>query len=336
MLADHWCEHGDPDRGTFVHAACEGLVAHTHALLAEHGLHWFAPLWEHGFHPDRVALERGFTRPLVLAPDSELARHPELFRISPVVFLRGEVLDQSGGAITARATRMTAAGPHGEVSVRGPGWSDDPAVLQREYDILGRFASPHLMQVLALAQDERGSMLVLPRRGDAYDTVPDGAARVGHELALAIAEAHRCGVVHGRIVPSAIQRTPAGLVLDDFAEATCDLSRVDVDHGIRERRSVRYLSPEQTRGERIDGATDVWAVAMLVAERALGRHPVAAGNDLDALIAIRDLRFERLDPATPLGAILARVLVRDPAARPTAGALADQLAALSTRRDERP
>ena len=58
VLADYWIDHGDADRGMFVQVSCERLDAHVHAMLAEHGLHWFEPLWRAGFLHDRVEIDR--------------------------------------------------------------------------------------------------------------------------------------------------------------------------------------------------------------------------------------------------------------------------------------
>jgi hypothetical protein len=334
ILADYWCDHGDPDRGMFVHAACEGLVAHSHALLGEHGLHWFAPLWPHGFHPDRLALDRGFARPLVLAADSALWAEPDLFRISPIVIRLGAWLDSQPFATTHRATRLSVTGERGEVMVRLPFVRNSGReLLARELDLLGRFSNPQLMRVLEVAQERDGAALVLPRtRGRlAPGVAPNEAARIGVHLATAIADAHRCGVVNGYISLASIWTCDDSIVVDGFATAECDLEQVEYDSATWDppHESWLCLAPEQTNGEDPSAASDVWAIAMVVATLALGSHPVSARDGTDALDRIRDLAFTRVDPATPLGAVLAQALVRDPSLRPKPLALAAELARIA-------
>lgn len=322
----------------YIHAACEGLVAHSHALLAEHGLHWFEPLWEHGYHPNRVALDRGFLRPLVIASDSPLARHPALFRMSPVVIRLDTRLHGTPASTTWRATRLAASGREAEVTVRVAEREPEARLLlQRELEILSRFTHPHLARILDVGQDAHGPVLVLPPLGDmvAAPTVavpPAQAARFGAQLAGAIADAHAAGVVHGWIERAVIRVGPDGPVLDSFAEAQCDLEPIAIDYGSWNPRTWRYLSPEQVRGHPHDHTADVWAIAMLVAEQALGRHPTAGrSSQMDSLMAIRDLSFARVPPSTPLGRVLDQVFVAEPARRPSARQLADALALVAAR-----
>ena len=317
----------------YIHAACEGLIPHSHALLAEHGLHWFEPLWEHGYHPNRIALDRGFLRPLVIASDSPLAHHPALFRMSPLVIRLDTRISGTPASTTWRATRLAASGREAQVTVRVAEREPEARLLlQRELEILSRFTNPHLVRILDVAQDARGPVLVLPALGDVVEAptvaVPHAqAARFGAQLAGAVAEAHATGVIHGWIERAAIRIGPDGPVLDSFAEAQCDLEPIAIDYGSWNPRSWRYLCPEQVRGVRHDHTADVWAVAMLVAEQALGRHPTfGRASHMDSLIAIRDLTFTRIPASTPLGRVLDQVFVADPARRPTAQQLAEQLA----------
>lgn len=334
ILADYWCERGDPDRGMFVHAACEGLVAHSHALLGEHGLHWFEPLWPHGFHPDRLALDRGFARPLVLAADSPLWGEPELFRISPIVLRLGEFVDGQPWAGTYRATRISVAGERGDVMVRLP-WIRNAGreLLAREQDLLGQCSHPNVMRVLEVAQNRDGIALVLPHFDGRLElgVAHEEAARIGAQLAGAVVEAHRCGVVLGRISLVSVWQSETGPLLDGFATAECDVEHVEYDDATWDWPHEHWmcLAPEQADGADPTAACDVWAVAMIVTSLALGRHPFA-GLDAFRLVAeIHDLAFPRVDPDTPLGQVVARVLVDDPARRLTAAALAQAFAGIS-------
>ena len=96
------------------------------------------------------------------------------------------------------------------------------------------------------------------------------------------------------------------------------------------RARFAYLSPEQTRGEPIDSASDVFSLAMLVAELVTLEHPVGdRGSDFATLVAVRELAFTIPRTRSTLAAKLDAVLVRDRTARPTASLLRLELARIA-------
>lgn len=95
--------------------------------------------------------------------------------------------------------------------------------------------------------------------------------------------------------------------------------------------SVHYFSPEQARGDEVTGASDVYALGIVLFEMLTGRRPFEADNA--AAVALRRLNE---DPPTPsslghqlppgLEAIVMRAMAREPSDRfPDAGALAEAL-----------
>jgi serine/threonine-protein kinase len=95
--------------------------------------------------------------------------------------------------------------------------------------------------------------------------------------------------------------------------------------------SVHYFSPEQARGDEVTGASDVYALAIVLFEMLTGRRPFT--GESAAAVALKRLNE---DPPTPtsighpvpagLEAILMRALEREPADRfPDAGAFAEAL-----------
>ena len=96
--------------------------------------------------------------------------------------------------------------------------------------------------------------------------------------------------------------------------------------------TVAYMSPEQVRGEPLDGRTDVWSLGVVLYEMLTGgrRFP---GRDRAQLRAILDYRSPPgriLPPALPesLDRVLGRMLAENPADRYTAAALLTELEAL--------
>ncbi|MBI1949265.1 MAG: protein kinase [Deltaproteobacteria bacterium] len=98
---------------------------------------------------------------------------------------------------------------------------------------------------------------------------------------------------------------------------------------------VRYMSPEQARGEAVDGATDVWAACVVACELLTGRRfwgartPEAVAPMLAAGIPHEPPAFSSLAPE--LQRLLARGLEQDHTRRPRAGELRDGLRAVQER-----
>ncbi len=95
--------------------------------------------------------------------------------------------------------------------------------------------------------------------------------------------------------------------------------------------SVHYFSPEQARGDQVTGASDVYALAIVLFEMLTGRRPFEA--DSAAAVALKRLSEDAPTPtsighpvAPGLEAILMRALSREQAERyPDAGAFAEAL-----------
>jgi tetratricopeptide (TPR) repeat protein/tRNA A-37 threonylcarbamoyl transferase component Bud32 len=142
------------------------------------------------------------------------------------------------------------------------------------------------------------------------------AVEVVRETAEALSEAHRCGVVHRDIKPSNVIIDERGevKVLDfglakqlheEFAgtagsEATTLLSartRSDVVIG-----TPLYLSPEQARGAKVDGRSDLFALGALLYECIAGRPAFSGANVIE--IGAQVLHFDppppsRFNPRVP-------------------------------------
>ncbi len=126
------------------------------------------------------------------------------------------------------------------------------------------------------------------------------------ELALALATGHRLGLAHGRVGPGLIRtrgRDPADLVLDwlglDLDSASKAGPGAEIDLACR--------APEVIGGAEPDASSDVYALGAIADWRLGGLEP--SGFGLDSVI----------------GRLIREMLDLDPAARPTARAVADRL-----------
>ncbi|WP_438039357.1 serine/threonine-protein kinase [Sorangium sp. So ce128] len=156
----------------------------------------------------------------------------------------------------------------------------------------------------------------------------DDSVALALAAAEALAAAHAHGVIHRDIKPSNIFLVggdPRRIKLIDFG-----IARLSGATSLHTRTGVvmgtpGYLAPEQARGERADARADVFALGAVLFECLTGR-PAFAGTDVLAVLARLLLepapRVRELRPDVPpaLDALVARLLAKDPAARPASAA----------------
>ncbi|NEN77518.1 protein kinase domain-containing protein [Nocardioides zeae] len=160
---------------------------------------------------------------------------------------------------------------------------------------------------------------------------PDRVARLGAEVAEALAHAHAAGIVHRDVKPGNVLVEDSGHVrLADFgiarlAEATTRHTRTGTVIG-----SPVYLAPEQVAGETVTTATDLYSLGLLLLEALTGEPPFT-GTQVEVAMA-RLANGPTLPPTLPPGwaALLRDLTAREPAQRPAAAAAEARLLALAT------
>jgi tRNA A-37 threonylcarbamoyl transferase component Bud32 len=190
--------------------------------------------------------------------------------------------------------------------------------LRREAEVLQQATHPAIVPFLELIDGgidpgegtaPVGLVLGLATRGSLRDLLSTGGALtpgeavdLGVALAGALAALHAAGVVHGDISTGNV------LLDDDRGPWLADLGDAGTTtRAARARGTEGFVAPEVVAGQPTDAAADI---------HALGRVLQAA--------ALHDRDHD--DPAEPSAEILARACDADPARRPTAAALALELA----------
>lgn len=193
---------------------------------------------------------------------------------------------------------------------------------------------PHLARVFDGGQ-ESGAIFMITEYlsgGSLEDVLSSGrvltiddVARLGRDVAGALAYIHANGFVHGELSPSKLLFDDEGRVrVSDIALAGL---------GVRYREhltldDVRYMSPEQAIGEAAGTESDVYALALILFEAATG---VSAFDGMTPETMLRARINSALPVQVELGTLdmlLAQAAVSDPRLRLNAEQFASRLSAV--------
>jgi predicted ATPase len=178
----------------------------------------------------------------------------------------------------------------------------------------------------------------------------DELARLFGQAAQALAAAHAAGVIHRDVKPANLMVRDDGIVkVLDFGLARRlpiwgtqgpVLEDNSSDPGTR-AGTLLYMSPEQSRAEPLDAATDIFSLGLVLYELATGQHPFRADSEIGVLCAIvaqDPVPPSRLNPEVPasLDALIQHMLAKDPRLRPTAVEVEAALAQLTVKSAEGP
>jgi len=232
-----------------------------------------------------------------------------------------ELLGQGGMGVVYRA-RDTRLGRPVALKVLPPEFS-------RDQDRKGRFLQearaaaavthPSIAQVYDVDEGPEGLFIAMELvegktvkaliQGRELDLL--GALEIATQVGGGLQKAHEAGVVHRDIKPENIVVTPDGhaKILDFGLAKLLEPTAPQAPEGISHMETLaktqagfvlgtlRYMSPEQARGQAVDHRSDIFSLGIVLYEMVTGQLPFSGTTALDTLHAIA---FEETRPMTAL------------------------------------
>jgi serine/threonine protein kinase len=261
-------------------------------------------------------------------------------RAGTVVAERFEIdrLAGAGGMGRVYRARDRQGGARVAVKVLSQAGLADDARFAREVEALTRLRHPHIVGYVAHGRVPGGAPFVVMEwvEGQSLaDRLADGPLSLPDALDLAIgvadalALAHAQGIVHRDVKPSNVQLVdgdPRRPKLLDFGTARLTEGAKSLTLSGMIIGTPGFMSPEQARGAgRIDARADVFALGCVLYECLTGQ-PAFSGATVMAVLAkvvleeAPRLAEARTDAPEALDELLARMLAKEPDARPASGA----------------
>jgi eukaryotic-like serine/threonine-protein kinase len=206
--------------------------------------------------------------------------------------------------------------------------------FEREAQAAARLSGPYIAAVYDFGRSEGRPYIVMELvRGETLEDrlaregplPPREASRIATQVAEALEEAHRAGIVHRDVKPGNVMLTPAGdvKVMDFGIAAAAWAERVTTSGLVLGTPS--YLAPEQAKSEKTTPASDVYALGAMLYEMVAGRPPFVAESPVAlALAHIREdpRPLDQVADGVPpsLASASMAALAKDPAERPPSAA----------------
>ncbi len=141
---------------------------------------------------------------------------------------------------------------------------------------------------------------------------------IGFQCAMALEAAHRAGIVHRDIKPENIMLRPDGVVkIVDFGLARIGEAGQTSPQATQAGSIMgtpRYMSPEQARGEKLDGRSDIFSLGAVLYELFTGQRAFPGTSTAEVFAALLDSRPVAVG-GRGLGAVLSKALAKDREAR---------------------
>lgn len=211
--------------------------------------------------------------------------------------------------------------------------ADDPVAVERflrEGWTGGRIRSNHVIRTLPLSRGRRSALYyameyvageplsgLLARHGDAM--TPERVVEIGCQLARALSDLHRLGVVHRDVKPENVRITPEGRVV------LLDLGTARVE-GLGEGAAARpegppgtpsYMAPELFQGEPGNETSDIYALGVTLYHLLSRRYPYGEVEPFSRPSFTTPTALRQHNPEVPkwLEWVIGRATAKEPSKR---------------------
>ncbi|MEZ4363982.1 MAG: protein kinase [Kofleriaceae bacterium] len=186
------------------------------------------------------------------------------------------------------------------LKVLKPDLVSSPTLLRRfnaEAEAVAKLNHPNTVSIYDFGQDADGTLFIAMEfvegaslRAALIAESPFPPARALHiagQIAASLGDAHAAGIIHRDLKPDNIMLQRRGKSQDvvrvlDFGIAKLRDDSRGTQHSMTQAGDVlgtpQYMSPEQIRGEEIDGRADVYALGAILYEMLTGRMVFEAGS----------------------------------------------------------
>lgn len=124
----------------------------------------------------------------------------------------------------------------------------------------------------------------------------EAVVAIAEQVACGLAKAHEKGIVHRDLKPANVFITSDGVVkILDFGLAKL-AGQMKLTKGGTTLGTAPYMSPEQTRGEKVDHRSDIWSLGVVIFEMLTGELPFKGEYEQAVIYSILNE-----SPALPAG-----------------------------------
>lgn len=218
------------------------------------------------------------------------------------------------------------------IKVLSPSLSHDPqfvARFRREAQIAASLEHPHILPVIDFGECEATLYLVMRyvNGGTLHDLIergplePQVALRYLTEIGEALDYAHDRRVVHRDIKPRNVLLDEQGNpFIADFGLAKLVDTGGLTHSGIEMIGTPHYMSPEQARGQPVDGRADLYSLGVLLYQMLTGRVPFEADSTVGIVMKHISEPVPAVTLAVPqlpeaLNQVVCKAMAKEPADR---------------------